>query len=122
MPVPDAKDPRDGRTSGGAATNPVEVDDMSKHIRTLLEWLLQLLLPAPGRRRAVDAATPALPHAGVPVPALPRVPASGYSADPPTLHLPRIPLGERFPIAWDTEPVGAYVIQYERQRTLEAAR
>ncbi|MEU5030103.1 hypothetical protein [Streptomyces milbemycinicus] len=95
---------------------------MSKHIRTLLEWLLQLLLPAPGRHRAADTATSALPHAVVPVPALTRVSASGCSADPPTLRLPRIPVGERFPIAWDTDPVGLYVLRYEQQRALGAAR
>ncbi|MFD8384785.1 hypothetical protein ACFV2X_40745 [Streptomyces sp. NPDC059679] len=95
---------------------------MTKHIRTLLEWLLQLLLPAPGCHRAADTATPAPPHAVVPVPALTRVSASDRPADPPTLRLPRIPVGERFPIAWDTDPVGLYVVEYERQRALGAAR
>ncbi|MGY0057733.1 hypothetical protein ACWY4P_14435 [Streptomyces sp. LZ34] len=95
---------------------------MTKHIRTLLEWLLQLLLPAPGRHRTADAATPAPPHAAVSVPALTRVPVSGCSADPPALRLPRIPVGERFPIAWDTDPVGLYVLLYERQRALGATR
>ncbi|MGW3569558.1 hypothetical protein ACWDSL_37820 [Streptomyces sp. NPDC000941] len=95
---------------------------MSKHIRAFLEWLLQLLLPAPGRHRAADAATPAPPHAVVPVPALTRVSASGCSAAPPTRCLPRSPVGEWFPIAWDTDPVGLYVVEYERQRALGATR
>ncbi|NUS87073.1 MAG: hypothetical protein HOY75_31280 [Streptomyces sp.] len=96
---------------------------MTKHIRAILEWLLQLLLPAPGRHRAADTATPAPPHAVVPVPALTCVSPSGCSADPPTRRrLPRSPVGEHFPIAWDTDPVGAYLIQYERQRALGAAR
>ncbi|MGY0061085.1 hypothetical protein ACWY4P_31845 [Streptomyces sp. LZ34] len=95
---------------------------MSKHIRTILELLLQLLLPAPGRHRTADAATPAPPRAAVPVPALTCVPASVCSADPPTLRLTRVPVGERFSIAGDTDPVGLYVLRYERERALGATR
>lgn len=85
----------------------------------IVERLRRLLLPASGRHRSVGVPAAAVP---VPVPAPDCVPAAACDADPPTLQLPRIPVGERFPIPWDTDPVGAYVIQYERQRALEAAR
>ncbi|MDT0549634.1 MULTISPECIES: hypothetical protein [unclassified Streptomyces] len=42
--------------------------------------------------------------------------------DPPTLFLPRVPAAERFPILWDFDPVGLYVVQYERERALGVAR
>ncbi|WP_281048124.1 hypothetical protein [Streptomyces himastatinicus] len=43
--------------------------------------------------------------------------------DPPTLPLPRLPVADRFPIAWDTEPVPLYIVRYDQQRrALEATR
>lgn len=47
-----------------------------------------------------------------------RLPAVVDRADPPTLRLPRLPAGDRFPIAWDTDPVPLYVLRHEHLRTL----
>ncbi|MBL1095313.1 hypothetical protein [Streptomyces coffeae] len=56
--------------------------------------------------------------APVRVPAPARVPAAVRRADPPTLPLPRLPVRERFPIVWDTDPVPLYILQHERRQTL----
>lgn len=90
---------------------------MKKAIARILEWGLRLLVPAPGSREA--AAAPKR----TPVPAAqPRLSVSVCAVDPPTLPLPRIPVADRFPIAWDTEPVPLYIVRYEQRRALEATR
>jgi len=57
-----------------------------------------------------------------PAPARRHLSVSVCYVDPPTLPLPRIPVADRFPIAWDTEPVPLYIVRYEQHRALEAAR
>ncbi|MFF4951723.1 hypothetical protein ACWC2K_08125 [Streptomyces chattanoogensis] len=59
------------------ATNPWEVDDMRKHSAWIFELLLRLLLPARGRHRSAGALRAA------------------WSADAPTLAVPRLPVGRR---------------------------
>ncbi|MFD8384808.1 hypothetical protein ACFV2X_40865 [Streptomyces sp. NPDC059679] len=49
-------------------------------------------------------------------------PSSVLYEDPPTLPLPRIPAAERFPLVWDVDPVGLYVVEYERERALGMTR
>lgn len=93
---------------------------MKKAIARILEWGLGLLQPALVHHGTVDAA-PSAPAPTAPVPAPTRLPVSFCYADPPTLSLPRIPVGERFPVAWDTDPVPLYIVRYEAQRALGAA-
>ncbi|MEU5027162.1 hypothetical protein [Streptomyces milbemycinicus] len=69
---------------------------------------------------ARPARTPVPPP--TPVAIEPSAPSSVFYEDPPTLRLPRIPAAERFPIVWDADPVGLYVVQYERERALGVAR
>lgn len=85
---------------------------MKKTIAQVLEWWLRLLLP-PAPEPHGASGTP--DRAPAPV-------AAVCCADPPTLQLPRIPVGDRFPIAWDTEPVPLYIVRYEQQRAPGAAR
>ncbi|MFI0818451.1 hypothetical protein ACH4TX_18370 [Streptomyces sp. NPDC021098] len=92
---------------------------MRDRIARSMERWLRKLFPASGRHRTVDASpTPASAAVAVPGPACV---ATGIE-DPPTLQLPRIPTAERFPIAWDTDPVPLYVVRYEQQRALGASR
>lgn len=83
-----------------------------KKARTL-EWGRRMVSPAPDPHAA----------AGVPAPAaLPRLSVPARDAGTPTLRLPRVPVADRFPIAWGTEPVPLHIVRYERHRALEAAR
>jgi hypothetical protein len=93
---------------------------MRERIARSIERWLRKLFPAPGRHRTVDASKPTPASAAVTVP-VPACVATGVE-DSPTLQLPRIPTAERFPIAWDTDPVPLYVLRYEQQRALEASR
>ncbi len=90
---------------------------MKKAIARILEWGLRLVLPAPAPDEAASVSE------RTPVPAArPRLSVSVRAVDPPTLPLPRIPVADRFPIAWDTEPVPLYIVRYEQHRALEATR
>lgn len=93
---------------------------MRERIARSMERWLRKLFPASGRHRTVGAAKPTPASAVVAVP-VPACVATGIE-DSPTLQLPRIPTAERFPIAWDTDPVPLYVLWYEQQRALEASR
>ena len=85
---------------------------MKEAIARILEWGLRLVVPVP-----------APPSARTPAPAArPRLSVTVCAVDPPTLPLPRIPVADRFPIAWDTEPVPLYIGRYEQHRALEATR
>ncbi|ADI08425.1 hypothetical protein SBI_05305 [Streptomyces bingchenggensis BCW-1] len=93
--------------------------------RGLLRRVRQVIVTGRGRHSAVYmAARPA--HTPVPPPRPVAIespaPSSVFYEDPPTLRLPRIPAAERFPIVWDADPVGLYVVQYERERALGVAR
>ncbi|GHJ27773.1 hypothetical protein TPA0910_22060 [Streptomyces hygroscopicus subsp. sporocinereus] len=87
--------------------------------RSMRPWLRRLF-PATGRHRTVDTSRFAPAPAAVPLPAPACVPVC--NADTPTLQLPRIAAGERFPIAWDTDPVPLYVLRHERQRASGISR
>ncbi|NUS87754.1 MAG: hypothetical protein HOY75_34880 [Streptomyces sp.] len=116
-----------------AATNPKNVRGLLRAgVRTLAEWALKWLVSAVGRERQSAECLAAHPTR-TPVPPLPPKPvATEFSApsapssilyeDPPTLVLPRIPAAERFPIVWDVDPVGLYVVEYERERALGMTR
>lgn len=78
-----------------------------------------------GRRSTVHvAARPARTPVPPPMPVATESPApsSVLYEDPPTLPLPRIPAAERFPIVWDVDPVGLYVVEYEREQALGMTR
>ncbi len=93
---------------------------MRERIARSMERWLRRLFPAPGRHRTVDASKPTLAPARVAVPFPTCVPTC--QEDSPTLQLPRVPTVERFPIAWDTDPVPLYVLRSEQQRALGAVR
>ncbi|ADI09433.1 hypothetical protein SBI_06313 [Streptomyces bingchenggensis BCW-1] len=95
-----------------------------------MEWGLKGLVSATGRGRQSaehPAAHPALTPVPPPKPvatesSAPSASSSVCYEDPPTLVLPRVPAAERFPILWDFDPVGLYVVRYERERALGVAR
>ncbi|EFL25432.1 hypothetical protein SSOG_05146 [Streptomyces himastatinicus ATCC 53653] len=91
---------------------------MKKAIVQILEWALRLVSPAPTPHEVAGAPE------RTPAPAAqPRLSVSVCAVDPPTLPLPRLPVADRFPIAWDTEPVPLYIVRYDQQRrALEATR
>lgn len=113
------------------ATIPKNVRELIRAgVRTLVEWALKGLVSAVGQERR-SAEHPAAHPAPTPVPTPPPRPVATASStpsssvlyeDPPTLVLPRIPAAERFPIVWDADPVGLYVVQYERERALGMTR
>jgi hypothetical protein len=95
----------------------------------LLRRMRHVMATGRGRHSAVNLAAP---PARTPVPppppmtvavesAAPSAPAPAFYEDPPTLRLPRIPAAERFPILWDFDPVGPYVLRREQERALEVA-
>ena len=91
----------------------------------LLRRVRHVIATGRGRHGAVDAAarpvhTPVPPP--MPVAVEPSAPSSVLYEDPPTLPLPRIPAAERFAIVWDVDPVGLYVVEYERERALGLRR
>ncbi|KAK1179887.1 hypothetical protein B7755_018115 [Streptomyces sp. NBS 14/10] len=110
-----------------AATNPKNVRGLLRAgVRTLVEWVLKGLVSAAGQERR-SAEHPAAHPVPTPVPTPPPRPVATASTsvlyeDPPTLVLPRIPAAERFPIVWDADPVGLYVVEYERERALGMTR
>lgn len=93
---------------------------MRKRIARSMERWGRRLFPVPGRHRTTDASKPTPARVAVPVPASTCAPVR--IADSPTLQLPRIPAEDRFPIAWDTDPVPLYVLRHERQRALAVSR
>ncbi|MER7793886.1 hypothetical protein [Streptomyces sp. NPDC097640] len=120
------------RMSVSAAANPKSVRKLLRAgVRTLVEWGLKRLMSTTGRGRHSAEYLAAHP-ARTPVP-LPPMPVATESSepsatssvrfeDPPTLVLPRVPAAERFPILWDFDPVGPYVLRYEQGRALGVAR
>jgi hypothetical protein len=94
----------------------------------LLRRVRHVMATGRGRHSAVNLAAP---PAHTPVPPLPKTvavesaapsaPSLAFYEDPPTLRLPRIPAAERFPILWDFDPVGPYVLRREQERALEVA-
>ncbi|MGY0059279.1 hypothetical protein ACWY4P_22450 [Streptomyces sp. LZ34] len=116
------------RMSVSAATNPKNVRELLRAgVRTLVEWGLKGLVSATGQRWH-SAEYLADRPARTPVPPPKPVAAESFASsavcyeDPPTLVLPRVPAAERFPIVWDADPVGLYVLRYERERALGVAR
>jgi hypothetical protein len=114
-----------------AAINPKNVRELLRAgARALAKWVLKGFVSATGRGRhsaAYLAAHPArtpVPPPPMPVAtesSAPSAPSSARYEDPPTLALPRVPAAERFPILWDFDPVGLYVLRYERERALGVA-
>lgn len=120
------------RMRASVATNPKNVRELLRAgVRTLVKWVLKGLVSATGRGRQ-SAEHPAAHPARTPVPpppmpaatesSAPSAPSSVRYEDPPTLVLPRVPAAERFPILWDFDPVGLYVVRYERERALGGTR
>jgi len=71
--------------------------------QTVLRRLRELITRRPGRHSAAYLATR-------PVLVAPdRRPHPFWCSDAPTLHLPRVPVGERVPILWDTDPAPPYI-------------
>lgn len=93
---------------------------MRERIARSMERWGRRLFPVPGRHRTTNALQHTPARVAVPVSVPTCVPAG--DADSPTLQLPRIPAGDRSPIAWDTDPVPLYVLRYERQRALRVSR
>lgn len=94
----------------------------------LLRRMRHVIATEQGRHSAAHMAARPV-HPPVPPPPMPVADTVELSAsssvvyeDPPTLPLPRIPAAERFPIVWDADPVGLYVVRYERERALGVAR
>jgi hypothetical protein len=86
--------------------------------RTVLRRLRELIKPRRGRHSAAYLATrpvfvapPSSPLASS------RRPHPFWVNDTPTLHLPRVPVEERVPIFWDTDPAPPYVPHFFRART-----
>jgi hypothetical protein len=115
------------RTRVSVAANPKNVRELIRAgVRTLVEWARKGLVSAVGQERR-SAEHPAAHPAPTPVPTPPSRPVATASTsvlyeDPPTLVLPRIPAAERFPIVWDADPVGLYIVEYERERALGTTR
>ncbi|GAA3648288.1 hypothetical protein GCM10022420_024090 [Streptomyces iranensis] len=90
---------------------------MRERIARSMDRWRRTLFPATGRHRT----TRSIP-VRVAVPAPSPTCVAAWHEDSPTLQLPRIPPAERYPIAWDADPVPLYVLRHERQRALGAAR
>jgi hypothetical protein len=81
--------------------------------RTVLRRLRELITRRPGRHSAAYLATrPVLVAPSRSPLSSPRRPLPLWCADTPTLHLPRVPVEERVPILWDTDPAPPYIPQF----------
>lgn len=79
----------------------------------VLRPLRQLVTSRRGRHSAAYLATrPASIPPPRSVPTTTGKPWPVLYEDPPTLHLPRVPVDERFPIFWDTDPAPPYVPRF----------